>query len=220
MLLEDTFHKAAIIHLMAQKSLEWFKVHSGKISASYMSIVQSSGQGRQDYMLTLMLERRTGKVREDNGYVSEHMEMGNKYESVARAFHSLTQGIKIREVGFVEASPDLGFSPDGIIGKSGLLEIKCRIPKTQLKTILAGRMPPGERWQVQFSMWAGKKKYCDYVSFCPFLDDPNEKYFYRRIERNEPLIAGIRSEVVRFLNEMKQMESALKKEQYMGEFFT
>ena len=121
---------------------------------------------------------------------------------------------------FVEVSPDIGFSPDRLIGRSGLLEIKNRIAKTQLKIILAGRMPPGDRWQVQFSMWAGKKKYCDYVSFCPFLDDPNEKYFYQKIEMKETLIAGIRSEVVRFLNEMKQMESALKKEQYMGELFT
>lgn len=220
MKLENTFHKTPIIHPMKQRTDEWHQIRFDKITSTGMSKVQSSGQGRQDYMLALMLARRSGKVQEDNGYVSEDMEMGRKYEPVARAFHGLTQGIKIREVGFVEASPDIGFSSDGLIGRPGLLEVKCRIPKTQLKTILAGRMPPGERWQVQFSLWAGKKKYCDYVSFCPFLDDPNEKYFYQRIERNEPIIAGIRSEVIRFLNEMKQMESALKKEQYMGELFT
>jgi len=218
--LESTFHKIPIIHPMEQRTDEWRQVRSRKITASRMSDVQSGGEGRKDYMLDLMLERRSGKFQKDNGFVNKHTEMGNRYEPTARAFHSLTQGIKIRQVGFIEASPSLGFSPDGVIGRSGLLEIKCRIPKTQLKTILAGRMPPADRWQVQFSLWAGKKKYCDYVSFCPFLDDPNEKYFYRKIERDEQTIAGIRLEVVRFLNEMKQTESALKKEQYMGELLT
>jgi len=219
MKLESTFHKTPIIHSMEQRTPEWDEVRRRKITASCMELVKSSGEGRKDYMLELMLERR-GIVERENGYVGEWMEMGKKYEPVARAFHALTHGIKIREVGFIEASPDIGFSPDGLIGRSGLLEIKCRIAKTQLKIILAGRMPPGESWQVQFEMWAGKKKYCDYVSFCPFLDEPNEKYFYRKIERNEPLISGIRSEVIRFLNEMKQTESALKGEQYMGELFT
>lgn len=218
--LESTFHKTLIIHSMEQRTPEWDEVRRRKITASRMELVKSSGEGRQDYMLQLILDRKSGKIQENNGYVSEHMVMGRKYEPVARAFHALTQGIKIREVGFVEASLDIGFSPDGAIGRSGLLEVKCRIPKVQLKIILGGRMPPEDRWQVQFSLWAGKKKYCDYVSFCPFLDDPNEKYFYRKIERNEPLIAGIRSEVVRFLNEMKQTESALRGEQYMGELFT
>lgn len=209
MRLEDTFHKKPIIHTMDQNTPEWFDVRLGKVTASQMAKVKSGGTGRKDYMLKLIGEKRTGLPAENwNG---KWTQFGHEYQPQATAYHALTQGIKINQVGFVEVSPDLGFSPDGLIGRWGIFEVKCRSPKIQLATILSGRMPPEVRWQVQFQLWAFNRKWCDYVSFCPYMKSHDDKYFYRRVARDEATITTIRVEVTAFLNEMVSIEATLDK---------
>jgi len=208
--LEDTFYKKPIIHSMDQNTPEWDTVRLAKVTASNMDKVKSSGSVRMDYMLKLIGEKRTGQC-DPNQWNGKWAKFGHEYEPQARACHALTQGIIVKEVGFIEVSPDIGFSPDGLIGRWGLLEIKCRSPKVQLATLLAGRMPPEERWQIQFELCFGKRKWCDYVSFCPFMKKHDDRYFYRRILRNESIITAIRSEVTAFLNEMVSLEATLDK---------
>ena len=207
--LEDTFYKKPIIRNILQGTSEWDEVRLKKITASNFRLVQSSGTGRETYMRRLLAEQLTGLKQKDDWLGNQWTNFGHEYEPMARAYHALEQCIKIKQIGFVEVSPDIGFSPDGEIGRPGMLEIKCRSAGVQIQTLEAGRMPPSVRWQVQFSLWAWKKKWCDYVSFCPFMKSDANKYFYRRIERDEVTITQIRNEVTRFLNEMDSREAKL-----------
>src|SRR5690606_29641343 len=72
------------------------------------------------------------------------------------------------EVGFIvreESGYKLGFSPDGLVGKDGLIEIKSRKTKEQLSTVLAGKPPAYNMAQMMTGMFVTGRKWCDYVSF-------------------------------------------------------
>ncbi len=207
MKLEKTFYKNPIVFDMEQQSPEWFLEHLGLLTASKMSQVKSAESGRRKYMLQLIGERLSGIPK--RGYTGgKGTEYGNEYEGLALACHQLESGQEIRRVGFIKFSPDLGVSPDGLIDDDGMLEAKCRFPHTQLETILAGKMPPQERWQIQFTLWGLGLDWCDYVSFCPDLKT-SARYFTKRIVRDAVIITTIRNEVTRFLNEMTSLEASL-----------
>ena len=59
----------------------------------------------------------------------------------------------------------LGFSPDGLVGDDGLIEIKSRRAKKQLTTILSGEVPAANMAQMQAGLLVSGRQWCDYVSF-------------------------------------------------------
>lgn len=205
--LEQTFHPTPIIHEVEQGTADWFQVKLAKVSSSHMSDVQSSGTGRRSYMLQLLEEKFTG-IPSKNGFKGNRWtEYGNEYEPQARAYYELREAVDVKQVGFLEISPDIGLSPDGLVGRHGGVEIKCRSLGVQMDTMHAGKMPPGERWQVQFSLWATGRKWWDYVSFCPVIPGDN-KYFKRRQVPDPSTFTIIRREVTRFLNDMTSLEAS------------
>jgi hypothetical protein len=60
----------------------------------------------------------------------------------------------------------IGYSPDGLVGDDGLIEIKSRRSKTQLSTILAGHPPIENMAQLQCALLVSGRKWIDYVSYC------------------------------------------------------
>lgn len=206
MTLEQTFHKKPIIHDVEQQTDEWFQVRLAKLSASHQSEAQSSGTGRRSYMLRLLEEKFTGiPTRYD--FKNKWTEYGNEHEGQARSYYELREAVDVKQVGFLEISPDIGLSPDGLVGRHGGMEIKCRSLGVQLDTLHSGKMPPAERWQIYFSLWATGRKWWDYVSFCPVIPGDN-KYFRQRIHALPAINTTIRSEVTRFLNDMASLEAA------------
>ena len=206
--LEQTFYKKPIFYDMEQQSPEWFLEHLGLITASKMALVKSSDTGRKKYMLQLIGERLSGLPKRERWTGGKSTDYGNEYEGQALACHELEQGLSIKRVGFIKFSPDLGFSPDGLIDDDGMVEAKSRYPHTQLATILSGQMPPQDRWQVQFSLWGLGLNWCDYVSFCPDIKT-SARYWYKKVPRDPVVITTIRNEVTKFLNEMTSIEASL-----------
>lgn len=205
--LEDTFYKEPIVYDMEQQTPEWFLEHLGLITASKMALVKSTDIGRRKYMLQLIGERLSG-VPKRGGWSGKSTDYGIEYEGRALACHQIESGQEIQRVGFIKFSPDLGVSPDGLIDDDGMVEAKVRYPHIQLETILAGKMPPQERWQVQFSLWGLGRNWCDYVSFCPDIKT-SARYWYKKVLRDPLIITQIRNEVTRFLNEMTSLEASL-----------
>ena len=205
--LEQTFHKKPIIHDVEQQTDEWFQVRLAKLSASHQSDIQSSGTGRRSYMLQLIEEKFTGLPNKNGFKGNKWTEYGNEYEGQARSYYELREAVDVKQVGFIEISPEIGLSPDGLVELEGGLEIKCRSLGVQLETLSAGKMPPQERHQIHFSLWATRRKWWDYVSFCPIIPGDN-KYFKQRIFASAKINETIRDEVVRFLNDMTNLEAS------------
>ena len=114
----------------------------------------------------LVAERITGWV--DPVYVSDDMMRGTLDEPIARAIYA-EHYAPVNEVGFMVREEEwgrLGYSPDGLVGAEGLIEIKSRRAKKQLDTILRDEVPAENMAQIQAGLLVSGRAWCDYVSFC------------------------------------------------------
>lgn len=114
----------------------------------------------------LAAERITGWS--DDNYVSWDMQRGHDDEPRAREFYT-EQREPVRECGFMVREFDgckLGFSPDGLVAGDGTIEVKSRIPKKQLATVLAGEVPAEHMAQIQAGLAVSGRQWCDYISWC------------------------------------------------------
>jgi len=114
----------------------------------------------------LAAERITGRVVQT--FTNAAMQRGNLDEPIARDKYS-EHHAPVTEVGFMVWGFDqfrLGYSPDGLVGDDGLIEIKSREPKKHLATILADEVPAENMAQCQAGLLVSGRDWLDYVSFC------------------------------------------------------
>jgi len=115
--------------------------------------------------MTLAAERITGYV--EPVQPSRAMERGNLDEPYARDKYS-EHHAPVDQIGFMVRQFDgfkIGFSPDGLVGDKGLIEIKSRAQKTQLKTVLSDAVPAENLAQMQCGLLVSGREWCDYVSY-------------------------------------------------------
>lgn len=133
------------IHTMPQRSDEWFAVRAGKFTASDFDDIMPGKGKPMDYFTDSQMriiyrvaaERITGKPI-TGGYVSQAMQWGTDTEDEARAAFEMETGEHVDQVGFCEYDEWLGCSPDGLIGNSAGLELKCPNSDTHLRYLNNG----------------------------------------------------------------------------------
>jgi hypothetical protein len=114
----------------------------------------------------LVAERITGWT--DPVYVSDDMLRGTLEEPIARDLYSRTYA-PAAEVGFMVRDDwgyPIGYSPDGLVGDDGLIEVKSRRQKKHLATILANEVPIENMAQIQAGLLVSGRQWCDYLSYC------------------------------------------------------
>jgi hypothetical protein len=120
------------------------------------------------YTKLLVAERITGHT--DPTYQSDDMLRGLMDESLACAKYAEHFGVEVAEMGFMhrDFGDDcrIGWSPDGLIGDLGCIEIKSRRQKKHLATILADAVPPENVAQIQCALLVSGRAWCDYISWC------------------------------------------------------
>lgn len=113
----------------------------------------------------LAAERVTGWT-EDTPLTSD-MWRGLEMEPFARDAYA-EHYAPVTEIGFMRREEDdwtLGYSPDGLVGDDGLIEIKAPRAKTHLRTILADQVPPQYMPQCQAALLVSGRTWIDFVSF-------------------------------------------------------
>lgn len=116
-------------------------------------------------IMTLAAERITGFV--EPTVQSRAMERGQLDEPYARDAYS-THHARVYELGFMVREFDgfrIGYSPDGLVSEDGLIEIKSRTQKIQLKTVLADEVPGENMAQLQTGLLISGRDWIDYVSY-------------------------------------------------------
>lgn len=89
-------------------------------------------------------------------------------EPIARDLYSRHHA-PVEEVGFMrrdERDWTLGYSPDGLVGDDGLIEIKAPRAKTHVLTVLADEVPAYYMPQLQAGLLVSGRKWIDFVSYC------------------------------------------------------
>ena len=203
-----------IVHTMEQRSAEWFAHRAGRVTASRIADVMAKtktgpGAARKNYAADLVAERLTGECRE--GFSNAAMQWGTDMEPQARAAYEFLHDASVVEVGFIN-HPTLtmaGCSPDGLVGDSGMVEIKAPNTATHIETLLTGKIDGKYLKQMQFQMACAGRESCDFVSFDPRL--PAEmQLFVQRVPRDPALIVEIETEVAAFLAEVDETVAALR----------
>lgn len=152
---------------------EWLELRRGIVTASTVgqlitpSLKPASNVASRALTLTLAAERITGHI--DPVFVSDDMVRGQVEEPLARDLYAKFTGQKVDELGFMTEDrwgPTIGYSPDGVVGDEGLIEIKSRRQKKQLRTILDGQVPAENMAQIQCGLIVSGRHWLDYVSYC------------------------------------------------------
>ena len=187
---------------MDQRSDEWFAARLGKVTASRISdvMMKPTTAGYQNYKAQLVCERLTGQPTDT--FTSAAMQHGTETEPQARAMYELESGLTVEEVGFVD-HPALdwsGASPDGLVGDTGLVEIKCPQPAKHIKNLTDGKIDRNYLLQMQWQMACTGREWCDFVSFNPAF--PMElQLVIQRVEIDSKQVSEIAEAVAAFLRD-------------------
>lgn len=189
-----------------QGSPEWHAMRLGKATASRIAdIIAKTKTGystsRANYMAELIAERLTGTAAD--GYTNSAMAWGTEKEPEAIAAYEFLTNAEIERVAFVP-HPTItmsGASPDGLVGASGLIEVKCPNTATHLDTLLGSAIPAKYITQVMWQMACTGRQWCDWVSYDPRLPEEMRLFVYR-IARDDALIASLEKDVTAFLAEI------------------
>lgn len=192
--------------MIEQGTPEWFAARLGNVTASRVAdVIAKTKSGysasRDNYMAQLICERMTNTVAES--YSNAAMQWGTETEPLARAAYESYADVLVDQVGYVP-NPWLaraGASPDGLVGKQGLIEIKCPNTATHIDTLLSETVPTKYITQMQWQMACTGRRWCDFVSFDPRLPD-GLQLFVKRVEYDAEYIAMLEKEVALFLEEL------------------
>lgn len=187
-----------------QGSEEWLLCRLGVPSASCFDKVMAKGEGktRRRYLRDLAGEIVTGAPAE--GFTNGHMERGQAMEAEARERYELRQDVELERVGFLKRGR-IGCSPDSLLGKDGLVEIKTKLPALQIELLESGELPSEHRAQVQGQLLVSGRDFVDFVSYWPGLP-----LFVKRVGRDEPFIARIKVEAAAFLDELDALVQRIR----------
>lgn len=194
---------------MEQGSDEWLQARCGILTASVIgqlitpTLKVANNDTSRGVALTLAAERITGHV--EYVHPTFDMQRGTEQEPYAREAYA-EHYAPVDEVGFIVRKQDgwqLGYSPDGLVGEEGLIEIKSRKPKKHVQTILSGKPPAENMAQLQTGLFVSGRAWIDYVSFSPGMP-----LWVSRVQPDERWFEVIESTVTEFENTVDATISA------------
>lgn len=193
-----------------QSSPGWVRERIGCVSASRMKDVLDfrkdgkPGAKRLQYMAELVTERAFDKAVDHP--ITVPMRRGLAEESNARAAYEDRTGFIVAPARWVPHPriPFAGSTPDGFIGREGLVEFKVPMSTTYTTWRMAGEIPAEHIPQLLFQCATTGRKWVDFCAYCPEATDPRLRLFIRRFEPTAEQIADIEQKAIEFLAEVDE----------------
>jgi len=192
---------------LEQRSPEWYEARCGVLTASVVgkfitpkTVKVANNEPSRGITRQLVAERITGHVVET--YQSDAMFRGVMDEPLARDLYTKHHA-SATEVGFMVAEihgHKLGFSPDGLVGDDGLIEVKSAEPKIHLARILSDGVPSEHMAQMQTGMLVSGRGWCDFVSYCGGMP-----MLVRRVEADPAWFDAITEALIEFEGSADEM---------------
>lgn len=157
---------------LVQGSDEWLAARCGLLTASEMHLIvtptlkAASNDKERAHQYELLAQRLTRYV--EPRYVSDDMLRGIDDEIDAVELYAKNHA-PIERVGFITNDKwgfTIGYSPDAVVGKVGLVECKSRRAKYQVQTICDGIVPAEYMIQLQTGLLVSEREWIDFVSYC------------------------------------------------------
>jgi putative phage-type endonuclease len=182
-----------------QGSPEWLALRCGKFTSSTFGdlFMKESTKGYQEAINKVVFERISGESPET--YSNDFMKRGTELEPIARQSYELETFNKVSTVGFIEHNEWIGGSPDGLIRKDGILEIKCPKWNTLIGYLLEDIIPKDYMYQMQGNLFVSERQWCDF-----YVWHPKFQPMLRRVERDEKMISEIQEKLKIAIEEVQQ----------------
>ena len=138
----------------------------------------------------------------------------NKDRSILREkpFHFHARAHFVELVGFIP-HPEIqyfGASPDGFVGKDGLLEIKCPTTTTHIRRLKANVVPEEYRAQMLVQLLCTGRQWVDFVDYDPRLKGDYERLQFWSI-RFEPTLEELNDAKEKCLEFLQCVDEELAK---------
>jgi len=191
-----------------QNSPEWFAARCGiPTSSNFDKIVDSKGnpsKQRQKYLYRLAGEAIT-KISEET-YQNGNMVRGQELEEEARSYYAMLNNVSVKQVGFcLNEKPKFGASPDGLIGKIGVLEIKCPLAPAHIGYLLSQSLPVEYFQQLQGQLLVTGRKWVDFMSYYPKM-----KPMIIRVKPDKKFQKLLETELKRFCVDLEKLIKKIK----------
>jgi len=175
---------------MEQGSPEWLQERIGKLTASHASAIitktgkETDNATRRRYALDLAIERARVTYYTQTGRIAEQV------------------GFCRHDMGF------MGYSPDGIVGDDGLIEIKCFEMPHYCHILMTGDIDWSILAQCYFGLYITGRQWIDFVMYTdvePFAG----RVYIQRIERDTVWMGKIHNAAWNFIDEVDAVEQKL-----------
>jgi predicted phage-related endonuclease len=154
-----------------QGSPEWHDLRRGVLtSTAIRTLITPTGKLADNdktraHVYEVAAQRITGRT--EDSYTSFDMMRGHTEEILARDMYSHAYE-PVTQCGFITNESlgfTVGYSPDGLVGDDGIIEIKSAKAKIQVQRIADGVIPSEHIAQVQTGLWVTGRKWCDFISY-------------------------------------------------------
>jgi len=173
-----------------QRSNEWFKDRYGKFTASEIHKllgVRGLGETGKSYAIEKAIEQLYGQV--EDSYRGADMQRGVDLEPLAfKKFQEMHPEAK--ESFMFPYGQHAGASPDGVVGKDAILEIKCPRATKFFKIVADENIDKEYYAQMQMQMLCSNSEKAYFFNYC--VIDGEEFYHTIEVKRDEEMIALIK----------------------------
>lgn len=193
-------------HNITQGSEEWHHLRKGKITGTTLKSIMGTPKARQEAVYEIIAERLTVGV--DMEYENA-MDRGIRLEPDAISAFEFETGFTVDTTGYCEdeTNTQIGYSPDGLIGETADVEVKCMGGKNHVKMWLTNEVPDEYYWQVVQAFIVNEKLEKRYfVGYNP--DIPTHPLHIIEVTR-EQMLEPIKEARVAQENFLKEIEGQL-----------
>lgn len=162
------------------------------------------------YAATVAVERIASRPL-DPAFQNWQMREGQEQEPHARNAYDVETGNVVQEVGAIVTDDDLFlYSPDGLIGENGLLEIKTLLSADVILKVIGEGDLSEYMDQCLGGLWITGRKWIDLALWAPALESIGRGLTIHRITRDEAAIEALEADLVAFARMVEAAEQKLR----------
>ena len=188
----------------------------GKVSGSRFKAMMTSGR-RKDQVFgatALTLAKRIAFERldlilEEDHYISPAMQWGIDHEEEAIQKLEEIELLEVHSQQVWQQHPkyeNVGVTPDGLVGDTTVLEVKCPNTDNHIDNLLFGAQIETYKWQLQGSLWVTGREFCLFVSYDPRV---KKSLGINQVVRDEEMIEQMEERYLLFEDEIKNIMEML-----------
>lgn len=199
-----------------QGSEQWLQARAGKITASRSKdardfLKTGKPSSKQTAYAAQVAVERLAQRPIDQGFQNWQMREGQVQEPEARLAYEANTGNLVQEVGAIETEDGLFlYSPDGIVGDDGLLEIKSLFSAERICQIIGDGDVSDFIDQCNFGLWLTGRQWIDLCIWAPSLAPIGLELTIHHITRDEAAIEALEADLMAFSKLVAEFENKLR----------